>query len=93
VDAGSLPELTGGAPRAECGASPFTHDARKEVHMVTVTLLGEYPPAMEEESQVIPLDAGRWALLAGGSAVERRRVANELRVMAHRRAATPPLAA
>jgi hypothetical protein len=61
--------------------------------MVTVTLLREYPVNPEEESRVIPLDAGRWALLTGGSAVERRRVANELRVMAHRRAALPPLAA
>lgn len=93
VYAGSLPELTAGEPRAERGASSSTLETRKEVHMVTVTLLPEYPLAQEEDSQVVPLDAGRWALLAGGSAVERRRVANELRVMAHRRAATPPLAA
>lgn len=93
VYAGSLPELTGAEPRAERGSPQSTIDARKEVHMVTVTLLREYPLDPEEESQVIPLDAGRWALLTGGSAVERRRVANELRVMAHRRAASPPLAA
>lgn len=61
--------------------------------MVTVTLIREYPRDPQEESQVIPLDAGRWALLTGGSAVERRRVANELRVMAHRRTASSPLAA
>jgi hypothetical protein len=61
--------------------------------MVTVTLLREYPLDPEEESQVVPLDAGRWALLSGGSQVERRRVANELRVMTHRRAPPPPLAA
>jgi hypothetical protein len=42
---------------------------------------------------VIPLDTGTWALLTGGSEVERRRVANELRVMAHRRTASSPLAA
>lgn len=93
VYAGSLPELTAGAPRPEREAPLSTLDARREVHMVTVTLLRDYPLDPEEESQVIPLDAGRWALLRGGSAVERRRVANELRVMAHRRAALPPLAA
>ena len=61
--------------------------------MVTVTLIREYPRDPKEESQVIPLDAGRWALLTGGSQVERRRVANELRMLAHRRTTPPPLAA
>lgn len=60
--------------------------------MVTVTLLPSYPADVTEGTRVVPLDAGRWALLSGGTEIERRRVANELRVMAHRRA-TPPLAA
>lgn len=93
VFAGSLPELTVSDPRTERGVPQSTLDARKGVHMVTVTLLRDYPLDSEEESQVVPLDAGQWALLSGGSAVERRRVANELRVMAHRRAALSPLAA
>lgn len=93
VYAGALPELSGGAPRGERGVSPSTADSEEEVHMVTVTLLPEYPRDPDEGSRVIPLDAGTWALLTGGSEVERRRVANELRVMAHRRTASSPLAA
>lgn len=93
VYAGALPESTGGAPRGERGASSSTPDSEEEVHMVTVTLLFEYPRDPDEGSRVIPLDAGNWALLTGGSEVERRRVANELRVMAHRRTASSPLAA
>ena len=60
--------------------------------MVTVTLLPDYPAGAGEETRVVPIDAGRWALLSGGTDVEQRRVANELRVMTHRRT-TPPLAA
>jgi len=93
VYAGALPELTGGEPRGERGVAQTTPDSHEEVQMVTVTLLPEYPRDPHEGSRVIPLDAGTWALLTGGSEVERRRVANELRVMAHRRAASPPLAA
>ena len=93
VYAGALPELSAGAPRGERGVSPSTVDSEEEVHMVTVTLLSEYPRDPDEGSRVIPLDAGTWALLTGGSEVERRRVANELRVMAHRRTASSPLAA
>jgi hypothetical protein len=93
VYAGWLPELTGGEPRGERGVSQSTPDSQEEVHMVTVTLLPEYPRDPDEGSRVIPLDAGRWALLTGGSEVERRRVANDLRVMAHRRTASPSLAA
>ncbi len=93
VYAGCLPELTAGERPAERGGPQSTLDVRKEVHMVTVTLLREYPLDAQEEARVIPLDAGTWALLAGGSEVERRRVANDLRVMAHRRTASPPMAA
>jgi hypothetical protein len=90
VYAGTLPELAGGEPR---GVLQSTPDAQEEMHMVTVTLLPEYPRDPDEGSRVIPLDAGTWAQLTGGSEVERRRVANELRVMAHRRTASSPLAA
>ena len=60
--------------------------------MVTVTLHPNYPADAGEDRPVVPIDAGRWALLSGGSEIERRRVANELRVMVYRRG-TPPLAA
>lgn len=93
VYAGSLPALAEAEGRARPRTPQSTIDRRKEVHMVTVTLLREYPLDPEEESRVIPLDAGRWAMLTGGTEIERRRVANELRVMMHRRAGQPPLAA
>jgi hypothetical protein len=93
VYAGSLPALAGGEPRGVHGVRQPTPDSQEEMHMVTVTLLPEYPRDPDEGSRVIPLDTGTWALLTGGSEVERRRVANELRVMAHRRTASSPLAA
>lgn len=61
--------------------------------MVIVTMVPEYPQNPDAGAQLVPIDAGRWAVLEGGSEAERRRVAGDLRRLAYRRSAPPTLAA
>lgn len=55
--------------------------------MVIVTVVPQYPRDLGELEQVVPLDAGRWAVLTEGTPAERRRVARDLRLLSHRRPA------
>jgi hypothetical protein len=52
--------------------------------MVLVTIVTDPPEPADAQATVVPLDAGRWALVSGLDPVQRRRVAYELRLLARR---------
>lgn len=52
--------------------------------MVTVSILSQYPQTADDDTKVVPLDVGRWAVLEGGTPAQRRRIAHELRALARR---------
>lgn len=52
--------------------------------MVSLTFATTYPPSLGDAATVVPLDVGRWAVITGPE-VERRRLANELRLLSRGR--------
>jgi hypothetical protein len=52
--------------------------------VVTVSTVSQYPQSVADDTKVVPLDVGRWAVLEGGTQAQRRRIASELRALARR---------
>ena len=52
--------------------------------MVFVSLMDEFPWHLDDAALLVPLDVGRWAVIAGGAPELRRRVAADLRALSHR---------